>query len=64
MSTSRRTTLRNSPTIDPVIPLQPQSGSGPTTEERRPERAAGTPDPLESPVPLMEHGGLGPKPDL
>jgi hypothetical protein len=64
MSTSRRTTPKNrsTTTIDPVIPLQPRSGSGPTTDGRRdrpepePERERTTA------VPMIDRGGLGPKP--
>jgi hypothetical protein len=64
MSTSRRTTQKNRSTItiDPVIPLQPRSGSGPTTDggRDRPE-----PDPTPEPptaIPMIDCGGLGPKP--
>jgi hypothetical protein len=66
MSTSRRTTQKNRSTIniDPVIPLQPRSGSGPTTDDRRdrPE-----PEPTSEPtttIPMIDGGGLGPKPEM
>jgi hypothetical protein len=62
MSTSRRPTFTNRPTIDPVIPLQPQSGSCPTTDDKR-SRPEGTDrDPPETAIPLLDAGGLGPKP--
>jgi hypothetical protein len=64
MSTSRRTTQKNRSTItiDPVIPLQPRSGSGPTTDGAR-DRPEPDPTP-ESPtaIPMIDRGGLGPKP--
>jgi hypothetical protein len=64
MSTSRRTTRKNRSTItiDPVIPLQPRSGSGPTTDGRR-DRPA--PEPAPEPatmIPMIDRNGLGPKP--
>jgi len=63
MSTSRRTTQKNRSTIEPVIPLQPRSGSGPTTDDRRdrPEPEP-TPEPTTT-IPMIDGGGLGPKPD-
>jgi hypothetical protein len=64
MSTSRRTTQKNRSTItiDPVIPLQPRSGSGPTTDggRDRPEPEP-TPEPATT-IPMIDRGGLGPKP--
>lgn len=64
MSTSRRTIQKNRSTItiDPVIPLQPRSGSGPTTDGRRdrPEPAP-TPEPTTM-IPMIDRNGLGPKP--
>jgi hypothetical protein len=62
MSTSRRTTRKNRSTItvDPVIPLQPRSGSGPTTDDRR-DRPESTAEPTST-VPMIDRGGLGPKP--
>jgi hypothetical protein len=64
MSTSRRTTQKNRSTItiDPVIPLQPRSGSGPTTDGRRdrPEPEP-TPEPTTT-IPMIDQNGLGPKP--
>ncbi|MFB6108444.1 MAG: hypothetical protein ABEJ82_06350 [Haloplanus sp.] len=65
MSTSRRTipTNRSRTTIDLVIPLQPRSGSGPTTDGRRmrpePDAERGPEEPM---IPLLDTGGLGPKP--
>jgi hypothetical protein len=66
MSTSRRTTLKNrsTTTVDPVIPLQPRSGSGPTTDGRR-DRPEPEPEPEREPttaIPMIDRGGLGPKP--
>jgi hypothetical protein len=64
MSTSRRTTRKNrtETTIDPIIPLQPRSGTGPTTDGRRDrsEPAPGTESNIS--VPMIDRGGLGPKP--
>jgi hypothetical protein len=65
MSTSRRTTQKNRSTItiDPIIPLQPRSGTGPTTDGRRdqPEPTSG-PEPTTT-IPMIDGEGLGPKPD-
>ncbi|QGX96301.1 hypothetical protein EI982_16695 [Haloplanus rallus] len=64
MSTSRRTTRKNRSTItiEPVIPLQPRSGTGPTTDGRR-DRPESTDDaePTTT-IPMIDAGGLGPKP--
>mgnify|MGYP006298841061 CR=1 len=64
MSTSRRTTPKNRSTItiEPIIPLQPRSGTGPTTDGRRdrPEPTRG-PEPATR-IPMIDGGGLGPKP--
>ncbi|WP_251328684.1 hypothetical protein [Haloplanus pelagicus] len=63
MSTSRRTTLKNrsTTTIEPIIPLQPRSGTGPTTDGRRdrshPERGSEA-----TRIPMIDGNGLGPKP--
>jgi hypothetical protein len=64
MSTSRRTTRKNRSTItiDPVIPLQPRSGSGPTTDDRR-DRPEPEPAPESTTIPMIDRGGLGPRPD-
>jgi len=64
MSTSRRTTRKNRSTItiDPVIPLQPRSGTGPTTDGRRDQpEPADDPEPTTT-IPMIDDGGLGPKP--
>jgi hypothetical protein len=64
MSTSRRTTRkhRSTTTVDPVIPLQPRSGNGPTTDDRR-DRPEPEPTPESTTaVPMIDRGGLGPKP--
>jgi hypothetical protein len=44
-----------------MIPLQPQSGTGPTTDDRRnrPERDRERPS---TTIPMIDEGGLGPKP--
>ncbi|WP_248896192.1 hypothetical protein [Haloplanus halobius] len=62
MSTSRRTTRKNRSTItiDPVIPLQPRSGNTPTTDRRR-DRPEPEPEPATM-IPMIDRGGLGPKP--
>jgi hypothetical protein len=65
MSTSRRTTRQNrsTTTVDPLIPLQPRAGTGPTTDGRRdrpePDRSRDPP----TMIPMIDPGGLGPKPD-
>jgi len=63
MSTSRRTTLKNRSTItiDPLIPLQPRSGTGPTTDGRR-DRPEPTTESATT-IPMVDRGGLGPKPN-
>ncbi|WP_338739193.1 hypothetical protein [Haloplanus salilacus] len=64
MSTSRRTTRKNrtTTTIDPVIPLQPQSGTGPTTDGRRDQPEPTTETESKTSIPMIDRGGLGPKP--
>jgi hypothetical protein len=65
MSTSRRTTAKNRSTItiDPVIPLQPRSGTGPKTDDRRDSHGpTDDPEPTTT-IPMIDTGGLGPKPD-
>ncbi|MFB6194608.1 MAG: hypothetical protein ABEI80_00415 [Haloplanus sp.] len=64
MSTSRRTTRKNRSTItiDPVIPLQPKSGTGPTTNNRRDRPGPGTDREPTTRIPMIDRGGLGPKP--
>jgi hypothetical protein len=44
-----------------MIPLQPQSGSGPTTDGRRngPEREQ---EPSSTTIPMIDDGGFGPRP--
>jgi hypothetical protein len=65
MSTSRRTTPENrsTATVDPLIPLQPRTGTGPTTDRRRdrpePTRAHDPPTMIR----MIDRGGLGPAPD-
>jgi len=65
MSTSRRTTQKNRSTItvDPVIPLQPRAGSGPTTDGRRDRPEPETSPESTTTIPMIDRGGLGPKPD-
>ncbi|WP_435068461.1 hypothetical protein [Haloplanus sp. C73] len=65
MSTSRRTTPKNRTTItiDPVIPLQPRSGTGPTTDGRRDRPEPDTDTEPSTMVPMIDRGGLGPKPN-
>ncbi|WP_092634438.1 hypothetical protein [Haloplanus vescus] len=64
MSTSRRTTPKNRSTItiDPVIPLQPRSGNGPTTDGRRDKPEPNAEPESTAAVPMIDGGGLGPKP--
>lgn len=63
MSTSRRTTRQNrsTTTIDPLIPLQPRSGNTPTTDGRR-DRPEPEPERDPTAIPMLDRGGLGPKP--
>jgi len=67
MSTSRRTTQKNRSTnaVDPIIPLQPRSGTGPTTDRRRdrPEPEPTSEPADETAIPMIDGGGLGPKPN-
>jgi hypothetical protein len=65
MSTSRRQTRENhSPTtVDPLIPLQPRGGSGPTTDGRRDRPEPDRSDDPATMIPMIDSGGLGPKPD-
>jgi hypothetical protein len=64
MSTSRRTTRKNrtTTTVDPVIPLQPRSGTGPTTDGRRDRPEPTTDTESTTSIPMIDCGGLGPKP--
>jgi len=64
MSTSRRTTRKNRTTItiDPVIPLQPRSGTGPTTDGRRDRPEPMFDEESTTAIPMIDRGGLGPKP--
>jgi len=65
MSTSRRTTPKNrsTTTIEPVIPLQPRSGTGPTTDGGRdPPEPTDDTEPTTTTIPMIDAGGLGPKP--